>query len=180
MTANAKSEQATVGGVPPSKRPPLAEAEKTRVREIMSRKVVTVSPDMSIESVVELMLQTGLSRTPVVDANGKLAGIVSKTDLVTEHFERGDTSESQQPAQIQLEPGTYYPEGGMHIHQPEALVSELMKPATATVNEMDPVSKAAEMMAVHQLHGLPVVTATGKLTGMLSPLDLAAWVAGLI
>ena len=144
----------------------------------MTRQVVTVSPEMSVESVVELMLQNGLSRTPVVDAKGRLVGIVSKTDLFTEHFERGDTSESQQ-ARIRLAPGTYYPELGMHIHEPGAVVSELMKPATVTIDEMDPVSKAAEVMAVHQLHGLPVVSSTGEMTGMLSPLDIAGWVAGL-
>jgi CBS domain-containing protein len=150
------------------------------VWEIMTREVVTVSPEMSVESVVELMLQNGLSRVPVVDAKGKLVGIVSKTDLVTEHFQRGDTSESHQPAQIPLGPGTYSSEPGMHIHLPEAVVSELMKPATITVKETDPVSKAAEAMAVHHMHGLPVVSLTGKVTGMLSPLDIVGWVAGLI
>jgi CBS domain-containing protein len=162
---------------PPLKRPPLIEAQKTRVREIMSHPVVTARPEMSVESVVELMLTEGLSRLPVVDEDGKLVGIISKTDVIAEQFERGDTSDARLPRGWRR--GIPLDDGSFHIHPPEALLAEVMKPATVTVNETTTLAQASEVMALHRLHGVPVLSATGEVTGMLSLLDIVGWVAGL-
>jgi len=155
-----------------------AEGQRTRVGEIMTRDVVTVMPDTTIEAVIELMLQRDLSRLPVTDSDGKLVGIISKTDLVSEQFNRGDTSELDSAEQIRLPRGISYSEG-IHVHGPEALVSELMKAAAVTVDEMSWVRDAAKLMACHHLHGVPVVSHAGRVTGMLSSMDILAWLAGL-
>lgn len=59
----------------------LRKAVGATVGEVMSRQPVTCSPDDTLEQVATLMHERKLSRIPVVEA-GKLAGIVSRGDLV--------------------------------------------------------------------------------------------------
>jgi len=51
------------------------------VSEIMSRSVITVSPDTEIEQVQHLLTNQRIRRVPVVE-NGRVVGIVSRSDLV--------------------------------------------------------------------------------------------------
>lgn len=52
------------------------------VGEIMTHPVVTVSPDLDVRHAAELMIKRRLKRLPVVDAEGRLVGIVSRVDLL--------------------------------------------------------------------------------------------------
>ena len=55
--------------------------ERVNVYEIMTKPVLTVSPEMDIRYCARLFEQFGLSRAPVED-NGQIVGIVSLTDMV--------------------------------------------------------------------------------------------------
>ena len=52
------------------------------VEDIMTSPVVTVGPDTPLADVVRLMARTGLHHLPVVEPDGRLAGIVSQSDLI--------------------------------------------------------------------------------------------------
>ena len=53
-----------------------------RAHQIMTRSVVTVRPDATILEAANTMLQHHVSGLPVVDAAGKLVGIVSEGDFI--------------------------------------------------------------------------------------------------
>jgi CBS domain-containing protein len=55
--------------------------ERVNVYEIMTKPVLTISPDMDIRYCARLFDQFGLSRAPV-EKDGKILGIVSLTDMV--------------------------------------------------------------------------------------------------
>lgn len=57
--------------------------DKTQVKDIMSRDVITVDKQKSIEDAVRIMDQKKIKKLPVID-NGKLIGIVTMTDLLRE------------------------------------------------------------------------------------------------
>lgn len=59
-----------------SNRPP----EQTRVRDVMTSKVVSAAPDMDTGTAAHLMGREQIRRLPVVE-NGKLCGMVSLGDL---------------------------------------------------------------------------------------------------
>jgi CBS domain-containing protein len=50
--------------------------------QVMSRPVVTVAPDAPIAEAARLMHRYGVKRLPVADAEGRLAGVVSRGDLL--------------------------------------------------------------------------------------------------
>jgi predicted transcriptional regulator len=59
----------------------LISKEGTHVGEIMSRSVISVSPDTAVEEVSHLLANQRIRRVPVLE-DGKLVGILSRSDLV--------------------------------------------------------------------------------------------------
>ncbi len=55
--------------------------ERVNIYEVMTKPVVSVSPDMDIRYCARLFTQFGLSRAPVIKA-GEVLGVVSFTDMV--------------------------------------------------------------------------------------------------
>lgn len=74
------------------------------VSEIMSRGVITVSPDTEVEQVQHLLTNQRIRRVPVVE-DGKVVGIVSRSDLVRQIAMRwvcsvcGDSVRGMEPPQ---------------------------------------------------------------------------------
>jgi len=55
--------------------------EKTRVMEVMTKPLITASPNMRAGDAAKLMLEQNIKKLPVVE-NGRLIGLVSLTDLL--------------------------------------------------------------------------------------------------
>src|SRR3712207_362824 len=92
----------------------LPAPELSTVDEVMTRRVVSVRPDTSVETLAALMLERNISGLPVVDAQGQLMGMVSKTDVVrTQNSADGES----------MSPLPY----GLHAVN-SATVSDLMSP----------------------------------------------------
>lgn len=51
-------------------------------RDVMSRSLVTVRPDLPVASLAALLAERGISGAPVVDRDGKLLGMVTESDLM--------------------------------------------------------------------------------------------------
>jgi CBS domain-containing protein len=58
------------------------ENPERKVSEVMTREVVTVAPDMVLGRAAKLMVEKHLKRLPVVDADGKLVGILGRLDVL--------------------------------------------------------------------------------------------------
>ncbi len=58
-----------------------------KVREIMTTRVVTVSPDSPVPVIASLLRDNRISGVPVVDAGGAVAGLVSEYDLLAREGE---------------------------------------------------------------------------------------------
>ena len=55
--------------------------KKTRIADIMSEPLLSVSPDFSIENLARLMAKTNLRRFPVVE-DDKIIGIITRSDAM--------------------------------------------------------------------------------------------------
>jgi len=54
---------------------------KIKVKDIMTRNVITVPPDYTVEETAQVLQKNKISGAPVVDANGQLVGTITQTDL---------------------------------------------------------------------------------------------------
>jgi CBS domain-containing protein len=180
--SNVRSRKKTVARKPaprakkaaPAKPRRAAPAKEPHVSSIMSKEVVTVRKGASVESVVELMLAHGLSRIPVVDENDRLIGVVSKTNLVAKSHEAGAAGEPLSPREALVAE-----QRGYHLQAEAATLEEVMSRSVMALSEDATLRRAAELMVGAQVHGLPVVTSSGRLVGFLSSMDIMAWISGL-
>ena len=118
-----------------------------RVRDLMSKSVVTIAPEESAALAARLLSRHELGALPVCAADGTLAGIVTDRDIVTRCVAAGE------------EPG-------------RVPVRDIMSPAPSVITPETPVSAAARLMAQRQVRRLPVVE-QGQVVGTLSLGDLA-------
>ena len=54
--------------------------------EVMNTKIVTVREDAPIDEAIRLMLEKAIKRLPVVDAEGKYQGMISRDSLFRAGF----------------------------------------------------------------------------------------------
>ncbi|MGE5290920.1 MAG: CBS domain-containing protein [Micromonosporaceae bacterium] len=60
-----------------------AKAAGVTAAELMSKPAVTIGPDASVAEAARLMYERRVKRLPVVDSTGRLAGIVSRVDVLS-------------------------------------------------------------------------------------------------
>lgn len=60
----------------------IATKEGQKIKEIMTRELITVPENVSVEEALKLMIEHKIDRLPVVDENGKLVGLITMSDLL--------------------------------------------------------------------------------------------------
>jgi predicted transcriptional regulator len=131
----------SVEGVP-AKRP---------VGEIMQGGVATVSPELSLSGFLEWLTGEEISGAPVVDQNGVLRGVVSKTDIVSFL-----TNDATAVADDVLQSAT---------------VDEIMTEDALTVDISEPIQDVARKMVDGRMHRV-IVVADGQIRGIVTTFDL--------
>jgi CBS domain-containing protein len=63
-----------------------ADRDEATVKKVMSRRLITISPDKRVEEAAKLMAERGIKKLPVVE-EGRLVGIVTQTDIVAASFD---------------------------------------------------------------------------------------------
>ncbi|HET6966123.1 MAG TPA: CBS domain-containing protein [Acidimicrobiales bacterium] len=140
-----------------------------QVREVMSAHVITVDPDDSFHEVVGKLLDNDISGVPVVDGAGRLLGIVTEADLMSNEaygYRRrralalvGDYLAGRNPAWV--------------AKSSARLARDLMSGVTSTARPEDDLRAVARRMLEHGHKRMPVVQ-DGRLVGIVSRHDLLA------
>ncbi|HEX4872616.1 MAG TPA: CBS domain-containing protein, partial [Nevskiaceae bacterium] len=60
----------------------MASLDSVTVRDYMATRLVTFSPDMEVMAATHQLVKTGHSGAPVVDAEGRLVGMLSERDCL--------------------------------------------------------------------------------------------------
>ena len=119
------------------------------VKKYMSIKREVVSPDDSVQSAIELMVDHDQGSVIVIDDAEHVLGIFTERDVLRHYL----------------------------THQTKFLylkVSEVMSAPVATVSEDTPILEALEMMTSKNIRRLPVVDSEGRMIGFLSWKELFA------
>jgi CBS domain-containing protein len=61
----------------------------TKVEEVMSVDIKTVRKDMTVNKVVNIMLNNNINRLPVLDDDNKLIGIITRADVMKSMIREG-------------------------------------------------------------------------------------------
>lgn len=142
-----------------------------RVRNVMSRKVVTVSPETTLKEIGDIIFGKAFhhkfSSVPVVDKKKKLVGIVTEKDLLRRLY-----PSEREVIENFFEATNFY---GMEekIHEVAKLSAEkIMGKSPITISPDEPLMKAGSLMLTTNKRRLPVVDKKGKLVGVISQGDI--------
>ena len=135
----------------------MQEAERVKITEVMSRPVVSVTPDTTIKEAAAILVDRRVSGLPVLDAVGTLVGIISEADLL-EIEARPDPRSQATPM-------------GPTANSTPVLVGEVMTRDVVLVADTAEVSQAARLMLDHGVKRLPVVR-DDHVIGIVSRRDL--------
>ena len=119
-----------------------------KVRELMTSPVHTCRTDESLAKAAERLWQHDCGVLPVVDRDGKVTAMLTDRDVCMGAWTRGARLD-------------------------QVRVADTMSKTLVSCRADDELATAADTMATHQLHRLPVVDNDGKPIGIVSLNDLA-------
>lgn len=143
-------------------------------RDLMTTPVITIREDATVAEAAKLMLDRDVSVLPVMNDEGKLAGIMTHTDF------------GLSPKFRPLVENVYTLLGASttthHLEETarrvgDKRVGDVMRRHVITVHQNDEVEHVARVMMRSQIRRLPVVD-DGKLVGIITRHDFLKLIAG--
>ncbi|MBK6700184.1 MAG: CBS domain-containing protein [Saprospiraceae bacterium] len=110
----------------------------------MTRELITVNQDDSLQKVKDILINNRIHHVPVVDGK-KLVGLVTTYDLFKLNVE--------------------------HKDYPNTRVGNVMTKRIATIESNFHIGTAAEVFMAHLFHAIPVVD-NGELVGIVTSFDI--------
>jgi acetoin utilization protein AcuB len=118
----------------------------TEVADVMTGKVVTLSPQHTFDDAVKLMNNRFFRHCIVVDSNGKIAGVISDRDILR--------ALARTPSRQTIS------------------LDQIMTRAPYTVTRNTPIRDAVSKMLAKRINCLPVMSDDGTVCGIVTSTDL--------
>jgi acetoin utilization protein AcuB len=134
--------------------------KKELVRNWMTQDVITIKPSTTLPEAHQIMMDEEIRRLPVVDDKGILVGIITLGDV------RG----------AQPSPATSLSIWELNYLLSSLTVKKIMTPQPLTIEPEATIGAAARSMLEHRISGLLVITADGKLAGIITESDIFSMV----
>jgi CBS domain-containing protein len=145
-------------------------------RDVMIHPVLAVRESWTVHELASFFTEKGISGAPVLDATGRLTGVVSLTDIVDQVTrDREPDARSSRAWEKRFNPEDL---GGLAIEDGGRLVAEIMTPTFFTIPDATPLPKIARTMVAGRIHRL-LVTRGGHIVGIVTTLDLLRELAGM-
>lgn len=139
-----------------------------KARDLMSTRVVTVSPDTSVREIAALMVEKHVSGVPVIDENDSLVGMISEGDLLR----RPELGTEKHHRRRWLSFFTDAQEEAREFTKTHAMrAEEVMTKSVSYVGEDTSLGDVVSMMEKEDVKRLPVLT-DGRVVGIVSRVDL--------
>jgi CBS domain-containing protein len=145
--------------------------EALKARDIMVHEPVCVEPSTTLRQLAGVLVENEISGAPVVDREGHVVGIVSKTDLIR-HCLNG---RAEIPPAYLCEVLLDQPGGDDGDVIPEQLdcVEDIMTRDPVTVRPDAPASEVARLMYGARIHRIIVIDERRYPVGIITSLDIA-------
>ena len=145
-----------------------------KAKDVMTVSVISVDPEASIMQAIRLMLQNRISGLPVIDAKGRLSGIVTEGDLLR-RGELGTQRQRSRWIEFLIGPGQLASE---YVQACGRKVRDIMSTDVQTADEDMPLPELVSLMESRRIKRVPVVR-HGKVIGIVSRANLVHALASL-
>lgn len=124
------------------------------VAEVMNKRVKTIRPEQKVREAAMIMNEFHIGSLLVVSGEGKLVGIITERDILSDVVAQGKSSK-------------------------EVRVEEVMSSEVITIDPRTTLEDAAALMTKHKIKKLPVLEG-GRVVGIITASDLIAYEHRLI
>jgi CBS domain-containing protein len=145
-----------------------------QARDVMVRDVVTVHPEATVRAVAQLLVERRISGVPVVDAEGRLVGIITEGDLIR-RAELGTEPRRSRWLEYFIGPDVAAEE---FVRAHALRAADVMTKRPESVSEDADLGEVAMLMERRHVKRLPVVR-DGRLVGIVSRSNLVQALASL-
>lgn len=140
--------------------------QAVRARNIMTRDVLTVGPDLAAAEVARAMASKGIAGVPVVDAQGLVLGVISEKDF----FRLMGASEF--PNFMAVVARCLTEKGCVAFPLRDKRAKDIMSSPAITVEEDTPAVEIARTFTQKKINRVPVVDKVGRIVGIVSRADI--------
>jgi len=145
------------------------DALRTPVVKVMTRNVICIRSDLTINELIMTLFENGISGAPVVDARGRPLGVVSKTDLLRDSYEKVEATEDKSARHIR---------GDAEDRSTSKVgVEDLMSKSLCSLPESATIAEAAALMALEGVRRIPILDAADQVVGIICASDILSWLA---
>ncbi len=147
--------------------PPLVyeETEGPFARDVMSRNVLSVSPETAVEEVGRLLVTHRISGVPVVDREDRVIGVVSESDIIFREIRH-------EPRLLEKLGDIILPEPGRKAERAGGTAAEIMTSPAITASEAAPLKELTGILTEKKIKRIIVVDAEGRPSGIVSRIDI--------
>ncbi len=143
-----------------------------KAKDVMTTKVFSVKPDTPVEETAELLAQNSISGVPVIEENGKVAGIISEKDFLS-----GLGLENAKTIMGVIS-NCLKNKGCLAISISTKKAGDIMTSPAITVLENTAVSDIAVIFTKNNINRVPVTDSEGNLIGIVSRADILRYLPG--
>ena len=138
-----------------------------KAKDVMAKEVVSILPETTAKEAMMLLEKMQISGLPVIDKEGKLAGMFTEKDVLTYIL----------PSYIAKVGKFIYEENPKSTKRKfselnKIKVNQLMRKAVATVTEDTTLCEVARIMLTQNARRLPVIDKTAKVVGIIARCDV--------
>ncbi len=141
------------------------------VADIMTADPITVEPQTSLTTAIQILAEKQITGLPVVNEGGELVGVISESDLMWK-----ETGVDTPPYIMFLDSVIYLQNPARYdkeIHKALGqTVGEVMSDKPITIEPNATIREAAHLMHEKHVRRLPVVDTLGKVIGILTRGDI--------
>jgi CBS domain-containing protein/nucleotide-binding universal stress UspA family protein len=141
-----------------------------RVKDAMTREVMSIGPSTSLSQVVELLDEKGIKSIPVME-QGKIVGIITGGDLLAR------TNMGLRLSLHESLPAAVLSDQIRRLAEEGKTAKDVMTSPVVTISEDEHITRAAALMNEKNIKRVPVLNKQGELVGIISRLDILELVA---
>lgn len=140
-----------------------------KAADVMTRRLITIDPDSSVADAAKSMLENRISGIPVIDAQGRLVGLISEGDLL-HRAEMGTHQRQRRSWWLNLISG---PTGAAddYIKSHSRKVRDVMTQSVVSVSPDASINDIVRVLERHRIKRVPVLD-NGQLVGIVSRANL--------
>ncbi len=139
--------------------------------EFMTQNVVCVNVTTTLQELAEILISKRISGVPVLDEEGKLAGVISKTDLLTHGLEKELSSLLKGKEGRESVKGLFDIDNMLGPEPSEMTVEKLMKTTVITAAKNTDINKLVTTMMDNRIHRI-IITEDEKVVGVVTTMDI--------